>query len=82
LAYGCLVGVCGSVPILCYLPEEAVCFASSVHLGMRCDISFARLSTVYPVMSFPANKRGAGKGGFALLFHVVGSWSALPDRER
>ena len=29
-----------------------------------------------------ANKRGAGNGGFAPLFHTARSPSALPDRER
>jgi hypothetical protein len=29
-----------------------------------------------------ANKRGAGKGGIAVLLHAAGAWPALPDRER
>ena len=29
-----------------------------------------------------ANKRGAGKGGFAVLWHDGRAWPALPDRER
>ncbi len=28
------------------------------------------------------NKRGAGKGGLAVLLHAGRAWSALPDRER
>ena len=29
-----------------------------------------------------ANKRGAGKGGTAILLHAGRAWPALPDRER
>jgi hypothetical protein len=29
-----------------------------------------------------ANKRGAGKGGIAVLMHAGRAWPALPDRER
>jgi hypothetical protein len=29
-----------------------------------------------------ANKRGAGKGGFAVLWCAGRAWPALPDRER
>ena len=29
-----------------------------------------------------AHKRGAGKGGFAVLWHDGRAWPALPDRER
>ena len=29
-----------------------------------------------------ANKRGAGKGGIAVLCHAGRAWTALPDRER
>ena len=29
-----------------------------------------------------ANKRGAGKGGFAVLWRAGRAWPALPDRER
>jgi hypothetical protein len=28
------------------------------------------------------NKRGAGKGGFAVLWRAGRAWPALPDRER
>ena len=28
------------------------------------------------------NKRGAGKGGFAVLLRAGRPWPALPDRER
>jgi hypothetical protein len=28
------------------------------------------------------NKRGAGKGGFAVLWRTGRVWPALPDRER
>jgi hypothetical protein len=28
------------------------------------------------------NKRGAGKGGIAVLWHAERLWPALPDRER
>lgn len=28
------------------------------------------------------SKRGAGKGGFAVLCHAGRAWPALPDRER
>src|SRR5215471_8778643 len=34
------------------------------------------------IMATAPNTRGAGKGGFAPLFHVVHPWPALPDRER
>ena len=34
------------------------------------------------MITFPANKRGAGKGGFAVLLHAGRAWPALPDRER
>jgi hypothetical protein len=33
-------------------------------------------------MKKSANKRGAGKGGFAPVFHTERFPSALPDRER
>ena len=29
-----------------------------------------------------ANKRGAGRGGFAILWRAGRAWPALPDRER
>ena len=29
-----------------------------------------------------ANKRGAGKGGFAVLWRAGSAWPAPPDRER
>jgi hypothetical protein len=29
-----------------------------------------------------ANKRGAGKGGLAVLWRAGRAWPALPDRER
>jgi hypothetical protein len=32
--------------------------------------------------TMPPNKRGAGKGGFAVLLRARGSCPALPDRER
>jgi hypothetical protein len=33
-------------------------------------------------MKSSANKRGAGKGGFAVLWRAGRAWPALPDRER
>ena len=33
-------------------------------------------------MTTMANKRGAGKGGFAVLWRAGRAWPALPDRER
>ncbi len=33
-------------------------------------------------MRLMPNKRGAGKGGFAVLWHAQRAWPALPDRER
>jgi hypothetical protein len=37
---------------------------------------------VRPVVRRAPNKRGAGKGGFAILWRADRAWPALPDRER